>query len=295
MNMTSRFTLLAGVAGLAWAGCSAPAEEGEIPDPPTLPPPGIAQGQAGTTPAPVTAAGAGGAGGTATTPPVASGAGGTAMAAGGAGGAPVAAGGTGGAAIPTGTGALLTHDTTGWVAGTTNGVGIQGSFYPFGDADGTPPGDTSVSVGDLATPTSVCISGVASQVLGMPAEYSRYWGGGLGLNLGDPGGMVGPQPWSPGTVTGFSFTVTGPTIPPNVRVNFTTPTDTTYCIDDIPTAGATQVQLTAAVTDCFAPGTGTPYPSGTALEAIQWQVVTDVAASTPFDFCIENLTALTTP
>lgn len=46
MNMTSRYSLLAGVAGLIWAGCSAPAEE--VEDAPTLPPPGYTN-QAGTT------------------------------------------------------------------------------------------------------------------------------------------------------------------------------------------------------------------------------------------------------
>jgi hypothetical protein len=31
------------------------------------------------------------------------------------------------------------------------------------------------------------------------------------------------------------------------------------------------------------------------IVSLQWQVATVTTASTPFDFCIENLTAITTP
>jgi hypothetical protein len=80
------------------------------------------------------------------------------------------------------------HDAMGWVAGSTNGLGIQGSFYTYGDFTTTPPGTTAVAFEDLAgSPTSICISGVASQVLtpagAMEPAYAQYWGGGVALNL----------------------------------------------------------------------------------------------------------------
>jgi hypothetical protein len=216
----------------------------------------------------------------------AAGTGGMAAAA-GAGGAPTG--------IGTGTGNLIIHDSTGWVAGTTNGVGIQGSFYAYGDFTQTPmPGDTTVTVDPFAAATgTVCISGSASAVIG--EDYTRYYGGGVGLNLADPGGMAAePGPWSRGSVTGFSFTVTGPTIPPNIRFNVVASTGTTYCMNDIPTAGTTQIQFGTLIADCYEAG-GAPLPQATTLEAIQWQIVTVVDTPTPFDFCIENLTALGAP
>jgi hypothetical protein len=208
------------------------------------------------------------------------------MAAAGAGGAP--------GAIPTGMGFAIMPAADGWVAGATNSVGIQGSFHPFGDASSTPPGDTTVVLGDFDTPTSVCLSGVASQVLGTPPAYSQYYGGGLGLNLADAGGAAGVGPWTRGTVTGFSFTVTGPTIPATLRFNATIPgMATTYCGNIA--AGANRVAFSSLNAECYNTPPGAVLPTTTALESIQWQVVTVTTASTPFDFCIENLTAITTP
>jgi hypothetical protein len=298
MKMTSRFTLVVAVGGLTLSGCSSPAED---PGPPSLPPPLASNPQFG-------AAGTNaGTGGTTTTPPAAqggtggapastAGTGGSAIAAAAGAGGVAAAAGAGGApsGIGTGTGNLITHDSTGWVAGTSNGVGIQGSFYPYGDFTQTPmPGDTTVTVDPFAAATgTVCISGTASAVLG--EDYTRYYGGGVGLNLADPGGMAGAGPWTRGSVTGFSFTVTGPTIPPNIRFNVVDSAGTTYCMDDIPTGAATQIQFGTLIADCYQAG-GAPLPQAATLESIQWQIVTVVDTPTQFDFCIENLTALGAP
>lgn len=292
MNM-SRFILLAGVAGLYAAGCSSPSEEGDIPDPPSGPPPGIAtQGQGGTGQQ-VGNAGTGGApavptAGTGGAPAAAAGAGGSAVATAGAGGAAAGAGGTS-STIPTGTGNLIMHDSEGWVAGSSNGVGIQGSFYTISDATGTPPGVTTIALDDIATPTRTCVSGTASAV---PDDtgYSQFWGGGLALNLSDPGGGMPAGAWSRGTVTGFSFTVTGPTVPAGFRFQASaSATGPTYCGDIV--MGPNSVQLGTLVTECYQAG-GTPLPPTAGIQSIQWQVVTVLDNPTPFDFCIENLTAL---
>lgn len=287
MNMTSRFTLLAGVAGAIWAGCSSPAGEGDIAPAPTTPPPGIASGQAGAGQqlpqggtgggggAPVVTAGTGGSGG-------AAGAGGSAMAAAGAGG--------GGGTIPTGSGNIIMHDDLGWVAGSSNGLGIQGSFYTISDADGTPPGVTQIALGDFTvSPTSTCVSGTASAVPDNTG-YAQYWGGGLALNLSDPGGGMPVGAWAPGSVTGFSFTVTGATIPPGLRFNAVDAAGTTFCGDLA--AGANTVSLTALNQTCYNETPGAALAASAPLESIQWQIVTVLTDATPFDFCIENLTAL---
>lgn len=303
MNMTSRFTLLAGVAGAIWAGCSSPAGEGDIAPAPTTPPPGIASGQAGADQqlpqggtgggggAPAVTAGTGGSG-------VTAGTGGSAMAAAGAGG--------GGGTIPTGSGNIVMHDGTGWVPGSSNGLGIQGSFYSFGDFTTTPPGTTTAELGDFAaSPTSACISGVASQVLtpdgATQPAFGQYWGGGIGLNLADPGNMTGPGPWDRQTVTGFSFNVTGPAIPPGAQLRFKVTTlegatvnENGYCTTAA--AGANSFQFGTLVNECWDGGAGEPaLGAATPIVALQWQVATVTAEPTPFDFCIENLTALTAP
>lgn len=304
MNM-SRFILLAGVAGLCAAGCSSPAEEGE-PDPaPTAPPPGFLNGTLGQGGASGQQVGQAGTGGTGVLPTA--GTGGAPAATAGTGGAPAAAAGTGGtggapSTIPTGSGNLIMHDAMGWVAGNTNGLGIQGSFYEFGDFTGTPPGVTTVELDDFsASPTSVCASGIASQVLtpagaAQPA-YGQYWGGGVGLNLSDPGGNMGAGPWDRRTVTGFSFNITGTAVPPAGQLRFKVTLvgdDDGFCTNAA--SGPNTFQLGALVKECYQGGAGDPPLAATApLVALQWQVATVEAASTPFDFCIENLTALTSP
>jgi len=303
MNMTSRYGLLAGVAGLIWAGCSAPAED--VADAPTLPPPGYANGTLGQAGAgPVASAGTGGTAPVAP-PPAAGAAGAAPVAAGGSAGAPVAAGGAGGgaggAAIPTGSGNVITHDAEGWVAGNTNGLGIQGSFYTISDATNAPPGVTTVTIDDLTTPTTVCTSGIASQVPD-DTSYGQFWGGGVAFNLADPGGMAAaPAGWTRNTVTGFSFTLTGPTVPAGEQMRFKATTleggvvnDNGYCTTAA--TGANSVQFGDLVNECWTGGAGAPaLGAATQLVSLQWQVATVTASSTPFDFCIENLTALTTP
>lgn len=294
----SRFILLAGIAGLFAAGCSSPAEDGEIADPPTAPPPGFLPGanqggtgpvgQAGSTGAPeVPAAGNGGApaptAGTGNEPAPTAGAGGTA-------GGP--------STIPTGSGNLIMHDGTGWVPGSSNGLGIQGSFYPFSDADSG--GATTVTLGDFAAaPTRACASGTASQVV--MDDYSTFWGGGIGFNLADAGNMMGAGPWDRGTVTGFSFTITGAAIPPGEQMRFKVTTfengvtnDAGYCVTAA--AGANTFTFNQLVPECWTNGVNTtPLASTVQIVSLQWQVATVTAAPTNFDFCIENLTAITTP
>jgi hypothetical protein len=303
MNMTSRFTLGTAVASLIWAGCSSPAEEGV--DPPVLPPPlatpGFGVGGATGTPvAPPMQMAQGGTGQTGVVP---AGTGGSTMVVAGAGGAPVAAAGAGGAPagmIPTGMGNLIMHDGTGWVAGGTNAVGIQGSFYTISDATDVPPGDTEIAIGDLTTPGRTCVSGTASAV---PDDtgYSQFWGGGLALNLADPGGMMGTGPWTRGTVTGFSFNVTGPAIPPGTQFRFKATTfeggavnNNGYCTTAAP--GQNSFDFGDLIAECWPGGTVlTPLGGALQIVSIQWTVATVIGEPTDFDFCVENLTAVTAP
>jgi hypothetical protein len=315
--MTSRFALLTAIAGTIGLSCSGGDSNSGPPAPPAVAPNFVTNPSSNTTsnantsqntPTPValtntpntnteqmapvtpppatntqTAAGTGGTGGGSTPPP------------------------TTGTAIPTGTGNAITP-TAGHVAGTSNGVGIQGDFYTFSDADPTnvPPGTTTIMPKDfsMALGSQICASGSASQIMngadGMPA-YGQYYGGGIGFNLGDPGGGAGPQPWAQGKVVGFSFNVTGSTIPTNMRFQAkfysgsALSTSDAYCTLTVK-SGANTVMFSSLLLDCYnGANAGGPLPATVLLQSIQWQVATVTTAATPFNFCIDSLTAITSP
>ncbi len=307
MNITSRFTLLAGAAGLLMAGCSAPADDdggnsGPPPPPSSAPPFAAAGGQGGA------GQGLPAAQGGASSTPAGAGTGGAATAPVGAGGSAIAAGGaagTGGApggnVIPIGTGLVITPDATGWVAGSTNQFGIQGSFYSFSDM--TAGGATTMTA-PTYTGGRVCVSGVAGQV--QMENYTVYWGGGIGLNLAQPivpGAMASDaQPWQRGSVTGFSFNVTGSDIPTGLAFRFKTvfyegvAVNDTHCFGMTPGAGGlVSVRFDQVVAACYTPPGGVAVPPTAPLREIQWQVATNTLADEPFNFCIENLTPVTAP
>ncbi|HKO89602.1 MAG TPA: hypothetical protein VJU61_00525 [Polyangiaceae bacterium] len=309
--MTSRFTLLLSMAGVLALGCSSPAEGDGGDDGPPDPPnriPTFAQNPQPQNP--VGTAGSTGVQNPANTveqppvqpvvqtPPV------TPQGTAGSTGMPPT-----GAIAPgaPGSGFALTP-VAGWVAAATNEAGIQGSFYPLSDATGTPAGATTITPappGDFSTATgsSICVSGTASQVIGTPPAYGQYWGGGVGFDLADPGNMGPVQAWTRGSVTGFRYTLTGTAIPASLRFIVTfqdgagANTGDPYCRPITATSGTPVTETLAngsIIQACWQAG-GAPLPPTAALRSLQWQVSTNEMAATPFNFCIENLTAITAP
>ena len=304
MNMTSRFTLVAGVAGLIWAGCSAPAEEGAIPDPPSTIPPGFATGRAGSAGAVVPSTGGSGGGGSTPVTPVATGGSPTAPVS--SGGAPAATGGTGAGGapasdgvVPVGTGLALVPQADGWVPGGSNGLGIQGAFFAASDADASPTG-TTLDLDTATTPGSVCVSGSLATIVAQ--DFTTYWGGTVGLNLrqvlpAGGGEALDASGWSrttpAGSVTGFSYTLTpnGGVALPELRftVDFVGKAQgDTFCD---PIAGATSTLLADVGQSCWTQPTTVPLPNVDLL-SIQWSLIPSQTADVPFDFCITNLRAI---
>jgi hypothetical protein len=299
MKMTSKVTLLVAAAGVIGLGCSAPADDDATmkPAPVGIPPAFSTQPTATPTPTqtvnplqttpnpevqpmpmvqtPPPAAGAGGSGGAAAMP---------------APGSTIPVG-------PPGTGFAITP-VAGWVAGGTNEAGIQGAFSTISDASGTPPGATTIMPTNfqMAMGSQICVSGSASQVVG--AAYNQYWGGGVAFDLGDPGQMMPKVPWNRGKVVGFSFNVTGTTIPPTDQFRFgVAPYEGSTIDDDGPCVnikmGANTIMFQQMRSECYntaAPGAAL---ADTALLAsIKWQVATVTTAATPFNFCIADLKAI---
>jgi hypothetical protein len=173
--------------------------------------------------------------------------------------------GTGGSTSGTGgstsdpSGTVLQPSADGWMdrMDTWNDLGIQGSWYPYGDQYGTKPTESKcLTVGmhqpsecsvinepppppatgfPQATPGMMCTSGEVAVILpcvppdlmtsGCPmSDYSNMWGAGIGFDVnadkGEDGGMK--YPWDPmlsmaGPVIGFSFDID--TVPlPKLRV-----------------------------------------------------------------------------
>ncbi|MET0411545.1 MAG: hypothetical protein ABW217_09620 [Polyangiaceae bacterium] len=322
--MTFRSSLLAGVACVALAAaCSSP-DDDEPGAPPAIPPAGAGQtggGAGGTGGAPPLANG--GTGGA----PSGLGQGGTGpLAQGGTGGAP--AGGAGGAPAA-GTGLDLIPNADGFVFANTNAVGVQGAFFTAADTGGSTIAPAAFT--GTVTNGDVCVSGTAAlippnpdedpAVVGDEFEYGTTWGTIVGLNLSQPNdAMTGapsmiPQPFNravagQGTVNGFSFTLTGTQIPPAASIRFKTtfpsaPGSTTaspqeFCLPLAvaqPAPGAAGTTYTATINsqtaECWNPG-GVAFSSAQLL-SLQLQIVTSTTAAVPFNFCIADLKAITTP
>jgi hypothetical protein len=303
MKMTSKGTLLL-VAGVIGLGCSSPADDGSdgtMKPAPVGQPPYLTQSQAPAAsntqnnpqPTPATnettqqqpqqvaqtgAAGASGAGG---------------AGAGGAGAMPAT-----GSTIPVGMpgSGFDLKPVQGWVAGTTNEAGIQGAFSTISDATGTPPGTTTITPANFmaATGSQICVQGSASMVVG--TAYGQYWGGGVSFDLGDPGQNMPKVPWNRGKVVGFSFTISGTAIPPMGQFRFGvdyydgTTVNTNYCTNIV--NGPNTIMFSQVINQCYQAG-GTALPATVQLAALKWQVATVTTAATPFNFCIDNLKAIT--
>ena len=170
----------------------------------------------------------------------------------------------------------------------------------------------------------MCTSGIGAKVIDSPVtsspDYSDLFGGGIGLDFNNPGGDAGMK----GDIdlskyTGISFTMTafqaGIPAGNKLRVNFPFTgehgTDSPYWAanktDDhstIDTSGGVNVvhwnqvlgpayllTRTPAVTvPPFYPGPGAGV---NVVQAIQFQVFTNTSTTTPYGFCVNNLTLLT--
>jgi hypothetical protein len=210
-------------------------------------------------------------------------------------------GGTPGTDAPTGmptvgTPVQLIPDATGWVDGQGNTVGIQGAWYAYDDCTNSPANCTknhTPAAGSFDnTGGKMCTKGTTVAVMAQ-ADFSTQWGAGIALDLNNSGGTNGQKmPYNAQTnnVIGFSLTVTGTA--PGLRINITS----------VP-AGDNAHFVTATV-----PGDNTVLFSKakqgswvtskipldtTQLLAIQFQIPTVMSKAVDFDFCIENLAALT--
>lgn len=222
-------------------------------------------------------------------------------AAGGPQGGSAGAAGTSGGAAQVST--PLVWDADGFVATEGNPFAIQGPFYSYSDCE--PPSglpcttpDPSLTGADgkpgwSVDGAGVCIKGTAVKVEGM--SFAAQWGAGLALDLNSKGGEPG-TPAEKGTfdlksagIRGFSVDISG-TAPARIRINLTMPGVEDSSFVDAVVPGSTSFQIDDAKQGSWVKTQAPLDPSK--VEAMQFQVFTNAASATPYDFCVKAIRAL---
>lgn len=219
-------------------------------------------------------------------------------------------------------GVVLVPDETGWIDGmaTGNTVGVQGAWYPYGDAYGEAKcliAHTAAECSVIMTPDPVatgfpnqggmmCTSGSVAQVLGTPPDYANMWGAGIGLDLNATGGANSvKEPWNADMygVKGISFVLDKVPVP-GLRVEFPIPSTEggtagsnywgatgSYPNSNVK-AGVNVIRWDAVKAPVGAMGTEAPNHQQMLL-AIQFHVPSTPAARGMYDFCVSELKFLT--
>jgi hypothetical protein len=216
----------------------------------------------------------------------------------------------GGSAVPTaGGGEAGTAETweaeelvptadSGWVDSDTNSLGVQGGWYTIG-SEGT--ADLAPAAGAPLTNAgdgTLCVSGVAPQVV--DGDTATYFGAGIGFDLCVSGAdetpaqtqyTLGDCPYNPDLASqllGIAFSLSGSDVPSELRVVFKEAgrDESAYVL-------ATPGENVALVGDAsVAHDPDAPPVNRTAIEAIYFLVPGTEDAPTTFDFCVSDVALL---
>jgi endoglucanase len=188
----------------------------------------------------------------------------------------------------------LEADAAGWVGSDTNALGLQGAW--------TTRVGTGSRIELRVEGSRVCMSGEAGQVMGMPPESTGYFGAAATFDFCRPplDATEGPHaladcPWSPAlerALVGVGFSVTATTLPPQIRVGFREAgrDDTPYVV--VREAGEVVALFDEALVRNN-PNAALPNPAQ--VSSLELLVNSGRQGPRPFDFCIENLSALAGP
>jgi len=298
--------LSAALALTAFLGCSSDAKD--------LPQTGVPAGGGGTalagsgaggaaTPAGSAAFGGSASGGIAGSPLGAGGVstGGVAaggVAAGGLAAGGVAVGGTAGSSAGTTAGGAdgcpgvpILPDPGGYVSLASNTLGINGSWFYYSDCVDKKGVDCATQI---APPKGPMFPNVGGRMCtsGSTSTANGAWGAGLGFELND---IKGQQPYDAVAhgVKGFCIKLSGPTLPAGtgVRIAFTTK----GIPDDAYFSAATTPGVHPVLFKDTAQGswvkTKTPFDL-TQVMLLQIQIPSSTTAPVPWDFCVDQLTAI---
>jgi hypothetical protein len=193
---------------------------------------------------------------------------------------------------------LVVAADSGWVDSDTNSLGVQGGWYAIG-SEGT--ADLAPAAGAPLTNAgdgTLCVSGVAPQVV--DGDTVTYFGAGIGFDLCASGAdetpaqvqyAVGDCPYNPDLASqllGISFSLSGSDVPSELRVVFKEAgrDESAYVL-----AGPGEnVALVANAGVAHDPDA--PPVNRAAITAIYFLVPAAEDAPTPFDFCISDVALL---
>ena len=184
--------------------------------------------------------------------------------------------------------------TAGWADGALNNAGIQGAFYPIVDSGGS-----TVTPSDgfaLAEPANaICISGTAAVVVA--GDFANIWGAGFGFNFQQDSGNVASPPvaWDATAIQAVGFRANISALPSNgsLRVKYKVVGDPSDYCTVVSVDGDVDILFADTRQSCWEATAATnPTPDPTMLEAIQFQVTTNVDEPVTYDFCLNSLSVL---
>lgn len=145
----------------------------------------------------------------------------------------------------------------------------------------------------IETGERICVRGELTPVPG--GDFANYWGGEVGLLLASSPPMDVAPPGDGLDTPGFGFRLEG-TLPPQLRLRVgaagEVPVYSQYCQDVVASVGSSiEVALESLTFECWVYG-GARYPGASSATLVSWQIPALPEIAGPFDFCIEDIHAL---
>jgi hypothetical protein len=184
----------------------------------------------------------------------------------------------------------IVPDAMGFVAPSSNTLGIHGSWFEYSDCTDL----KNVNCSTVTTPAANSFANVGGKMCtsGHTSTAAAAWGAGIGLELND-GPPQMPYDTTAHGITGFCFVLSGSTIPSTtIRVAFPTKdnNDNAY-FSPVSALGQHTVLFSDTAQGSWVTTKAAFEPTKVML--LQFQIPASTTAAVPWDFCIEGLTAIT--
>jgi hypothetical protein len=139
----------------------------------------------------------------------------------------------------------------------------------------------------------ICVRGDLAPVPN--GDFANYWGGEVGLLLASSAPTDVAPPGDGLDALGFGFRLEG-TLPPQLRLRVgaagEVPVYSQYCQDVVQSVGANiEMALDSLAFECWIYG-GALYPGASSATLVSWQIPALPEVGGAFDFCIEDIHAL---
>jgi hypothetical protein len=139
----------------------------------------------------------------------------------------------------------------------------------------------------------ICVRGEVAPV--PDGDFANYWGGEVGLVLTSSAPTDVAPPGDGLDTPGFGFRLEG-TLPPQLRLRVgaagEVPVYSQYCQEVVQSVGSNiEMALEALTFECWVVG-GARYPGASSATLVSWQIPALPELAGAFDFCIEDVHAL---